>query len=339
VTVRRLLLALPVLLAVVAAVTVILLLRSLSPLAASGENILFRVEPGASLGAVARDLESEQLVRHALAFEALARYRGLAGELRAGEYDLSPHLSTGEILEHIAEGRVRTYRIVFPEGLTAAEIAQRLEEGGLADAATFLTAVRTQELVDELDVEGESLEGYLFPETYQLARGLAAEEIARAMVAQFQAVWREVAPASETLGLSMLETVTLASIIEKETGAPGERPLIAAVFHNRLRRGMRLDSDPTVIYGIPRFDGNLRRTHLEDAANPYNTYQIRGLPPGPIANPGADALRAAVEPADASYLFFVSRNDGTHQFSSSYAEHAAAVDRYQRRGRSRPRPQ
>ncbi len=137
----------------------------------------------------------------------------------------------------------------------------------------------------------------------------------------------------------MLETVTLASIIEKETGAPEERPLIAAVFHNRLHRGMRLDTDPAVIYGIPDFDGNLRRAHLEDAGNPYNTYQIRGLPPGPIANPGADSLRAAVEPADARYLYFVSRNDGTHEFSNSYAEHAAAVDRYQRKGRNRPSPQ
>jgi UPF0755 protein len=336
---RRALLALPLLLAVVAAGTGAFLLHSLSALGGSEASVLFRVEPGVSLGTVARDLESERLIRHAWAFKALARSRGLAGQLRAGEYDLSPLLSAAEILERIAEGRVRTYRIAIPEGLTAAEIAQRLEESGLADATEFLAAVRNQQLVDDLDVEGESLEGYLFPETYHLARGLPAEEIARAMVTQFHAVWREIAPRSETLGFSMLETVTLASIIEKETGAPAERPLISAVFHNRLRRGMRLDSDPTVIYGIPRFDGNLRRVDLEDARNPYNTYQISGLPPGPIANPGAEALRAAVEPADANYLYFVSRNDGTHEFSSSYAEHVAAVDRYQRRGGSQPRPQ
>jgi UPF0755 protein len=255
----------------------------------------------------------------------------LAGELRAGEYDLSPHLTTGEILERIAEGQVRTHRIVVPEGLTATEIAQRLEENGLADAGEFLAAVRARELVNDLGVEGESLEGYLFPETYRLARGLPAAEIARAMVAQFHAIWPEIAPGSEALGLSMLETVTLASIVEKETGAPAERSLIAAVLHNRLRRGMRLETDPTVIYGIPHFDGNLRRDHLDDTGNPYNTYQIRGLPPGPIANPGADALRAAVEPADSSYLYFVSRNDGTHEFSSSYAAHAAAVERFQKR--------
>jgi UPF0755 protein len=316
----------------------VFLVHSLSPVAGSERSVDFRVPPGFSLGAVARDLERERLVRHAWAFETLARWRGLAGELRAGEYDLSPHLTTGEILDQIAEGRVRTYRIVIPEGLTAVEIAQRLEEKGLADSGAFLGAVRTQELVNELDVEGESLEGYLFPETYQLARGLPAAEIARTMVAQFRAIWPEIAPGSEALGFSMLETVTLASIVEKETAVPEERSLIAAVFHNRLRRGMRLETDPTVIYGIPHFDGNLRRTDLEDTGNPYNTYQISGLPPGPIANPGAAALRAAVAPASSSYLYFVSRNDGTHEFSSSYAEHSAAVDRFQKKGRVRTSP-
>jgi len=129
----------------------------------------------------------------------------------------------------------------------------------------------------------------------------------------------------------MLEVVTLASIVEKETAAPEERSLIASVFRNRLKRGMRLETDPTVIYGIPDFDGNLRRRDLEDTANPYNTYQIPGLPPGPIANPGADALRAVVNPAESEYLFFVSRNDGTHVFSKTYAEHVRAVDQYQRK--------
>jgi UPF0755 protein len=330
---RRFLLALLLLLAVTAGGVGAFLLRSLSPVASSDRSVHFQVQPGVSLGTVAQDLERERLIRRAWAFDALARWKGLAGELRAGEYDLSPHLTTGEILERIAEGRVRTYRIVIPEGLSASEIAERLEGNGLANAAEFLAAVRDQELVNDLDVEGESLEGYLFPETYQLARGLPAAEIARTMVAQFHTIWPEVAPGSEALGFSMLETVTLASIVEKETGAPEERPLIAAVLHNRLRRGMRLEMDPTVIYGIPHFDGNLRRAHLEDIGNPYNTYQIRGLPPGPIANPGADALRAAVQPADARYLYFVSRNDGTHEFSNSYAEHAAAVDRFQKKRR------
>jgi UPF0755 protein len=336
VSARRLLLAASLLLAAAAVGAGNFLLRSLSPVGGNERWAQFRVRTGASLAAVARDLERENLVRRRWAFEALARWRGLAGELRAGEYDLSPHLTPGEILERIAEGQVRTHRIVIPEGLTAATIARRLEESRLADAEEFLAAVRSQELARECDVEGESLEGYLFPETYHLARGLSAREIARTMVAQFHAIWPEIAPKSEALGFSMLETVTLASIVEKETGAAEERSLIAAVFHNRLRRGMRLETDPAVIYGIPDFDGNLRRSHLEDTRNPYNTYQIPGLPPGPIANPGAASLRAAVGPADSSHLFFVSRNDGTHEFSTSHAQHAAAVERFQKKRRRRP---
>ena len=155
--------------------------------------------------------------------------------------------------------------------------------------------------------------------------------MARILVEHFQDAWRELAPKAESAGLAMRETVILASIVEKETGAPEERPLIAGVFLNRLGRGMRLETDPSVIYGIADFDGNLTRAHLEDESNPYNTYRIPGLPPGPIANPGAEALRAVVEPAETEYLFFVSRNDGTHVFSRSYREHANAVNRYQRR--------
>ena len=143
----------------------------------------------------------------------------------------------------------------------------------------------------------------------------------------------EIAPLAEARDFSMKETVTLASIVEKETGAPRERPLIASVFWNRLAKAMRLETDPTVIYGIADFDGNIRRSHLEDRENLYNTYVIRGLPPGPIASPGREALRAVVQPAESDYLFFVSRNDGTHVFSRTYTEHARAVDKYQRRGR------
>jgi UPF0755 protein len=155
--------------------------------------------------------------------------------------------------------------------------------------------------------------------------------VAKVLVGQFLEVWREIEPQARRQELSMLEVVTLASIVEKETAAPIERPLIASVFRNRLQRGMRLETDPTVIYGIPDFDGNLRRRDLENVANPYNTYQIPGLPPGPIANPGADALRAVVNPAESDYLFFVSRNDGTHVFSKTFTEHVRAVDQYQRR--------
>jgi UPF0755 protein len=326
------LLALGVLLALALAATVS---RRLEPLAEEAPEVLFAVESGASLGRIAEGLEAAELVRDARAVAWLARFRGLAGSLRAGEYRLSAALSPEEILDQIAAGRVATYEVVVPEGFTAVMIAQRLEEAGLADAAEFEAVTRDPDFAAALSVPSDRLEGYLFPETYTLARGESARAIARAMVEQFQRVWVDLAPAAEARGLEMHEVVTLASIVEKETGAPEERPLIASVFANRLARRMRLESDPTTIYGIPDFDGNLRRRDLENEDNPYNTYRIPALPPGPIASPGRAALAAVVEPADSEYLFFVSRNDGTHVFTKSYSEHVRAVDRYQRRRRSR----
>jgi len=304
---------------------------ALSPALASAPPAIFDVRPGSSLGAVARDLESRGLIRSALAFKWLARSRELDGALKVGEYELSSALAPAEILERIVEGRVITYEVALPEGLTTAQVAARLEAAGLANAAEFAAYAADPASAQALGVDGPSLEGYLFPETYRLPRGLSVRAIAQALVDQFLEVWHELEPLARAQGLSMREVVTLASIVEKETAVPEERPLIASVFRNRLARGMRLETDPTVIYGIPDFDGNLRRRDLENADNPYNTYQIPGLPPGPIANPGADALRAVVQPAESDYLFFVSRNDGTHVFSKTFAEHARAVDRYQRR--------
>jgi UPF0755 protein len=307
---------------------------ALRPLDPDGAGRVFEVAAGESLPEIARRLEEAGLVRSRLAVELVARSRDLAGRLQRGEYELSPALSPAEILEQIASGRVVTHEVSFPEGFTAVQFAERLARSGLAERDAFLALVRDPATPGLLGVEGASLEGYLFPETYRFARGTAPIEIARAMVDQFRAVWDGIAPLARERGLSMRDVVILASLVEKETGAPEERPLIASVFLNRLRRGMRLETDPSVIYGIADFDGNLRRRDLENAANPFNTYRIPGLPPGPIANPGADALRAAVQPAKTEYLYFVSRNDGSHTFSKTYAEHLVAVNRYQRGGGS-----
>jgi UPF0755 protein len=326
--------ALAVLLALGAAVW---LARSLSPVGGTGGPIVVELAPGAPLARIARELEAAGAVRSARSFALLARWRGRGADLRAGEYEFERSLDAAGVLERIAAGRVRTHAVSLPEGLTAEEVAARLAERGLVDREAFLAFARSADAAASLGVEGPTLEGYLFPETYRLARGLAAADVAAALVRQFLAVWEEIAADARAADLSMAKTVTLASIVEKETGAPAERPLIAAVFLNRLRRGMRLETDPSVIYGIPDFDGNLRRTHLEDESNPYNTYRIAGLPPGPIANPGRDALVAVVRPAPSDYLYFVSRNDGTHQFSRTFEEHAAAVNRYQRlRARREP---
>jgi len=308
---------------------------ALSPAAETSPEILFEVERGATLGGIARRLEDAGIVRSERALRWLARWDDVANDVKAGEYWVSADLAPGEILGKLVRGEVATWEVVIPEGLTAEEIAPRLAAQGLVDPEAFLAVVNDPASAKALGVEGESLEGYLFPETYRLPRGLPAREVAGVLVDHFLAVWEEIAPAAEEQGLSMHAVVTLASIVEKETGAAEERPLIASVFHNRLDRGMRLESDPTTIYGIDDFDGNLRRVHLEDGDNPYNTYKIGGLPPGPIANPGREALRAVVDPAESDYLYFVSRGDGTHVFSRTFSEHVANVDRYQRRGRRR----
>jgi UPF0755 protein len=294
-------------------------------------EVIFEVRSGDSLSAVARRLEREGLVRDARVATWWGRWHGHDKGLHVGEYAFSPSLPAVEILERIAAGRVVTFEVVIPEGLTAAEIGSRIADAGLVDAEAFASAVADPELAHSLGIEAGHLEGYLFPETYRMPRGRSGVDVAQVLVGQFLEAWETVAPKALARGLSMHEVVTLASVVEKETGVDAERPLIASVFANRLRRGMRLESDPTVIYGIRDFDGNLRRSHLDDVTNRYNTYQHAGLPPGPIASPGLEAMRAVVEPADTKYLFFVSKNDGSHHFSPTYREHVNAVKRYQMR--------
>jgi UPF0755 protein len=296
-------------------------------------TIAFEVESGDSLGRVAATLEAEGMIRNARVARWFAKSEDIASQLKVGEYELSASQSTPEILDVLVRGRVQTHAVVIPEGLRATEIAERLGDAGLVDPSAFLEVVFDPASPARFGVEGTSLEGYLFPDTYRFARGLPPGRIAGEMVTEFLRTYDGLVPDRDVAPLSMREHTTLASIVEKETGAAAERPLIAAVFLNRMKRGMRLETDPTVIYGIENFDGNIKRIHLEDSSNPYNTYRIKGLPPGPIASPGRDAMRAVLEPADSPYLFFVSRNDGTHIFSKTYAEHEAAVDRYQRRRR------
>jgi UPF0755 protein len=306
---------------------------ALQPASPSDAQIVVEIPRGSVVSAVAKRLESAGVIRSAHAFVWLARLQGRADALRAGEYALAANLTPADVLDRLAAGAVMTHRVVVPEGLRMEEVAARIEGAGLGSGAEFLVVARDPASAAAFGVEGATLEGYLFPETYELARGVPVRDIAHMMVDHFLSVWRPIEPVARARGLSMREVVVLASLVEKETGASHERPLIASVFLNRLGLGMRLETDPAVIYGIAGFDGNLRRVHLEDASNPYNTYLHGGLPPGPIANPGAAALRAVVEPAPADYLFFVARNDGSHQFSRTYGEHVRAVNRFQRDGR------
>jgi len=330
VTRRRLAIAAACSTAALLAAAAVALRTALAPAAAAAEPQIITVPRGASLQAIARQLEAAGLIRNARAVELLARYRGVEARLQAGEYRLSAASPPGAILDTLARGEVVTYELVVPEGYTAAMIAERIAQAGLGDAEAFLAWVRDPRSPAALGVPGSSLEGYLYPETYHLPRGLSTRQLAAVLVNQFLAVWHELEPGAREHSLSMHEIVTLASIVEKETAVAEERPLIAAVFLNRLERGMRLETDPTVIYGIPGFDGNLRRRDLENPDNPFNTYRIAGLPPGPIANPGRGSLAAVLSPAKTDYLYFVSRNDGTHKFSRTYREHLLAVNEFQK---------
>jgi len=332
----RTLLVLGCLLALSGAYGAYIAIEALRPVSQDeAEAELFRIEQGQGLNQVARKLEQAGLVRDARVVSLFARYRGDDRRLQVGEYEVAASWSTATILDRLTSGRVKTYELVIPEGTRATEIGEKLEAAGLVTAEEFALVVADAEFAKSLGIEQAGLEGYLYPETYRIPRRLGAKAIAKIFVEQFDRVWKQLEPAAKQQSLSRHEIVTLASIVEKETAAPDERPLIAAVFHNRLEKRMRLETDPTVIYGIKNYDGNIRRRDLRDDSNPYNTYRIFGLPPGPIASPGIDALRAVLEPAESDFLYFVSRNDGTHKFSKTYREHNEAVREFQLRRRSR----
>ncbi|MFQ5699562.1 MAG: endolytic transglycosylase MltG [Myxococcota bacterium] len=316
-----------------------------SPIA---ERRLFVVEEGEPLTSIAERLQRAGLLPRQRAFGPWiwvlwARLSGVDRRVRAGEYELSTRLRPLQVLAHLVDGRAKTWPVTLPEGLRLDEVASRLGEAGIVDPQEFLRLARDPEVAAALGVPATTLEGYLYPETYRFRHRTAPREVLAAMVAEFRSAWtdRDRALLSAS-GRSLHDVVTLASIVEKETGQASERPLIAAVFRNRLQRGMRLQTDPTVIYGLwlehGRFDGNLRRRDLTEETA-YNTYLHAGLPPGAIASPGIDSIRAVLSPADVPYLYFVSRNDGSHVFSRTLREHNAAVERFQkRRAQARRQP-
>lgn len=299
-----------------------------------GEEKRVTIPKGATFQEVVGVLDEEGVLRSPARFHLFARIVGVAGKVKAGEYALSTSMIPPMILHKLVTGDVIKYRVTIPEGYSIRQIAVRLEgEDIINGEEEFVQAAFSSDLAPQLGIAGASVEGYLFPDTYLFSKGITAEEVIRTMVGKFRRVYGpDFAQRAAELGMTDREVVTLASIIEKETGVPDERPLISAVFHNRLKRGIPLCSDPTVIYGIVDFDGNLRKSDLE-RRTPYNTYLIRGLPPGPIANPGKASLVAALNPAPVNYLYFVSRNDGSHHFSTTLREHNQAVWRYQKGGR------
>ena len=286
------------------------------------------IKPGTGASEIARMLEDQHLTANARKFYLYCRYTKADKRLQAGEYELAGYFTPKEIVDWLGTGRVVTRRLTVPEGSTVWEVARILDEAGAAKEEEVLRLVKDETFIRSLNLNVPSLEGYLFPDTYFFSRSRGAHRVLRAMVRQF---WRNYPMDWERRagdrGLSLHQVVTMASMVEKEAVMDEEKPLIAAVFFNRLKKGMRLQSDPTAVYQLADFDGPITRDHLRQD-NPYNTYTRKGLPIGPICSPGAKAMEAVLYPAETSYLYFVSKNNGTHHFSRTYAEHRRAINLY-----------
>lgn len=279
---------------------------------------------------VAELLTERRLISNPLYFRLMAQWKGLDQKIKPGLYVFHTAMRPMYILDMLVLGKISQKEITILEGVSSREIAKILYNAGLGSEEDFLKTVSDPVLLHEFGIGAKSLEGYLFPDTYFIAEGSSAEDIIKQMVARFKTRFDALLDQGiVSSDLSQKELVILASIIDKETASSDERAIISAVFHNRLRQGMRLQSDPTVIFGIPNFNGNLTRKNLMTHSD-YNTYLIPGLPPGPIGNPGEAALSAAMSPAEVEYIYFVSKNDGTHHFSKTLDEHNNAVNKYQR---------
>lgn len=304
------------------------------PMKTDPNTIIFEVEKGQTAKEIALNLKKKGIIKKT--WPILVGYRIFlpAQSLKAGEYAITIPDSPKNILHMLSEGSVYLHSITIPEGLIIEEIAELLDSEGFAAKQDFLVSAADVSLVSSLDGDATTLEGYLFPETFRFAKGTTAEEIVAAMVYQFkQVVTQEWMERAAELGMSIRDVVIVASLIEKETSLSEEKKLVSAVFHNRLKIGMKLDCDPTIIYALKlegRFKDRLRTNDLK-FDSPFNTYLYSGLPPGPIANPGKDSLEAALFPASEKFLYFVSRNDGSHHFSETFREHQNAVNQYQRR--------
>lgn len=294
------------------------------------ERVVVEIPKGSSVRQIGRILGDSGLIDDDFRFLLLARWEKVATRLRAGEFQLPYGKTPIEILHLLATAKPYHYAITVPEGLRGTQIAEIFAANGWCDPTVFQRLMTDSQLLTDLGLGAvPSVEGYLYPDTYFLTRDMrGARTIITLLVRRFQQVWSEITRDLDELP-DERETVILASIVEKETGAAAERPLIASVFMNRLRTGMKLQSDPTVMYGSGDFVGPITKAQLQ-AATPYNTYVIPALPTGPIANPGKDALLAVLHPARADYLYFVSKNDGTHYFSTTLREHINAVNTYQR---------
>jgi UPF0755 protein len=288
-----------------------------------------RVTDGMSFKAVSATLRKEGVIRYRGYFELIGRLLGISRRVRSGYYGLSTHMSLWTVLDALRRGRIIEYQVVIPEGYNLYQIAWTLSRTPLAtDPQEFIALVKKKEYVRSLGFQADSLEGYLYPDTYFLPKGISLEDIPKKMVQRYRAAFGdERRKRAEELGFSEHQIITLASIVEKEAKAPSERKFIAAVYYNRLKRGMKLQADPTAVYGTKAWITKVTPQDLR-RSSPYNTYIHKGLPPGPIANPGEGAILATLYPEKVDYIFFVAQGDGSHFFSKDFDAHEKAVNRY-----------
>lgn len=292
--------------------------------------MIMTIQKGDSFNKIASSLYEQGIIRNQFLFTVFAKIRNIEGQIKAGEYEVTSPTSYNKLFNLMTSGKSITYKITIPEGYNIYEIADVLVHTKIiVNKDAFIEKVFDPELLTKYRINNISFEGYMYPETYFLTKIMSIPDIIDSMVREFK---KHMSPAfiqrAEEIGLSVNELITLASIIEKETSVSSERPLISSVFHNRLEQKMRLQTDPTVIYGIPNYNGNITKEDLL-RATPYNTYVNYGLPIGPIANPGVESIQAALYPPRTKYLYFVAKGDGTHYFSETLEEHNKAVKRYQ----------
>ena len=317
-------------LAIILIVAGLLFFKASLPMSDNNQSQVFEVKSGMTLKQVSQELLGQNLIRSANAFQAIALIQDKEKLIKVGEYYISPSMPAAEILQRITSGKTVLHSVTIPEGYRITEIANLLEKRNLVDKNIFLQQAKNVQLLE--GVPTGSLEGYLFPDTYHFGKRTTEAIIIKKMVETFKerALKKEFLKRAGDMGFSYHEIITLASLIEKETGKDSERKQISSVFHNRLKKNMLLQTDPTVIYVIDMFDGNIRKRDLK-IDSPYNTYLYKGLPPGPIANPGLKSIIAALYPANTSNLYFVSKQDGSHKFSATLNEHNRAVQKYQLR--------
>ena len=289
---------------------------------------VFDFSSGYTMKKISEELAASRIIRNATLFSLHARLESADEKIQAGSYRFSDGMTPVEILAKLVNGDVFEVRFSVPEGYSIFQIGELLEKRKIVPKESFLRQCFNRTLLNELEIPTKSVEGFLSPRTYTIRPDTDAKALIKEMVSQFRATYNlKFADRARCLGLSELEVLTLASMIDKEAVVPAERPLIASVFHNRLKRNMPLQSDPTSVYGIRAFAGKISKQDiLRDT--PYNTYRIKGLPPGPIGNPGEESIEAVLFPAQTQYLYFVARKDGTHQFSTILAEHNRAVEKY-----------